>query len=192
MSSIAISTLRALVFAGVVMGCGAGRAPAPPVVVVLGSGPSIPVGEAPTPATPLPDPECPPSCVPDTEVPDTAENRSVIAFCERYRRAVVAKDVPLLLSLVSPRYHDAGGMPDGGDVVDRAGFQEYLKQHFSNVEQIEYAIHYRQIVHKGATIHVECTIDGMYMLAGATRRHHDENTIVLERTRGGFLILSGM
>jgi hypothetical protein len=130
--------------------------------------------------------------VPDTEVPDTVENRAVITFCERYRTAVIAKDVPLLLSLASPRYHEGGETPDAGDVVDRASLEEYLTGNFLKLERIEYTIHYKRIARKGPTVRVECTIDGAYVVAGATWRRHDENILVLEPARGGFLFLSGM
>ena len=32
---------------------------------------------------------CASSRIPNTDVPDTSENRDIIAFCERYRRAVI-------------------------------------------------------------------------------------------------------
>jgi hypothetical protein len=44
--------------------------------------------------------------IPNTDLADTADNRSVVNFCERYRRAVEAKDARTLLTLASPDYYE--------------------------------------------------------------------------------------
>ena len=56
---------------------------------------------------------CASSRIPNTDVPDTSENRDVVAFCERYRRAVESRDARALLAMASPRYFEDGGTPDG-------------------------------------------------------------------------------
>ncbi|HEY3594114.1 MAG TPA: hypothetical protein VGL13_09570, partial [Polyangiaceae bacterium] len=65
--------------------------------------------------------------IPNTDVEDSDENRKVVAFCEKYRRAVEERNVPLLLEMASASYFEDGGNVDASDDMDYAGLQDYLQ-----------------------------------------------------------------
>jgi hypothetical protein len=62
---------------------------------------------------------CSKNYIPNTDVEDSSQNRKIVSFCEEYRHAVEEKNVPKLLSMASPLYHEDAGTP-AGDVVRSA------------------------------------------------------------------------
>ncbi|MDO9022153.1 MAG: hypothetical protein Q8S73_34405 [Deltaproteobacteria bacterium] len=88
---------------------------------------------------------CASSRIPNTDVPDTSENRDVIAFCERYRRAVESRDARALLAMASPRYFEDGGTPDGSDDYGLDGLQRLLTAWADEVNEVRYEIRYRRV-----------------------------------------------
>lgn len=110
---------------------------------------------------------CASSRIPNTDVPDTSENRDVIAFCERYRRAVESRDARALLAMASPRYFEDGGTPDGSDDYGLDGLQRLLTAWADEVNEVRYEIRYRRVsVSDSDTrrMNVEFTYTGSYTL----------------------------
>src|SRR5262245_64554975 len=105
--------------------------------------------------------------IPNTDVEDSDENRKVIAFCEKYRHAVEERNVPLLLSMASPRYFEDGGNVDAADDMDYAGLREYLEGRFKDTRAIRYEIRYRK-VNRGPQnrITVDYTYTASYKIPG--------------------------
>lgn len=83
--------------------------------------------------------------IPNTDLPDTSENRGVVNFCERYRRAVEAKDARTLLTLASPEYYEDAGTPRGEDDYGFEGLQRLLTAWVDDVREVRYEIRYRRI-----------------------------------------------
>ncbi len=139
---------------------------------------------------------CNPKYIPNTEVVDNAENREIIAFCERYRRAVEDLNVGLLLSIASPKYFDNSGTVGGDDDMDKSGLEEVLKNRFKAIETIRYEIRYRNIYAKSERIMVEYTYTTSYRFTLNEKPHWEnktaDNRLELERVGDSFLILSGM
>ncbi len=139
---------------------------------------------------------CGPRFIPNTEIPDTEENRDIVDFCERYRRAVEDINLGLLMTMASPRYFDNCGTTTGDDDMDRAGLEENLKQTFQSVEEIRHEIRYRDIFVKDGIIHVEYTFTTSFQFTveGETKWSNKtaDNRLELERVDDGFLIISGM
>lgn len=105
--------------------------------------------------------------IPNTDVPDTSENREVIQFCERYRRAVESKDVRALLSMASPRYFEDAGTPTGDDDYGYEGLQRLLSVWDQTVRQVRYEIRYRRISadsQHNDRLFVDFTYTGSYTL----------------------------
>jgi hypothetical protein len=135
----------------------------------------------------------------NTDVEDTDANRRVIDFCEKYRRAVEARNVPVLLQLADPRYYEDGGNADAQDDLDYAGLREYLEAKFKETRSIRYEIRYRR-VGKGQrdVINVDYTYTASFKIPTPTgpawRRKVAENRLELVPVKegDGFLILSGM
>jgi hypothetical protein len=135
--------------------------------------------------------------IPNTDVEDNDENRKVIAFCEKYRHAVEERNVPLLLSLASPRYYEDGGNVDATDDMDYAGLREYLEGRFKDTRAIRYEIRYRK-VNRGAQnrILVDYTYSASYKIPGLKgeewRHTVADNRLELVPEQAAFKILAGM
>lgn len=83
--------------------------------------------------------------IPNTDLADTSDNRAVVNFCERYRRAVEAKDARTLLSLASPNYYEDAGTPRGEDDYGFDGLQRLLTAWVDDVREVRYEMRYRRI-----------------------------------------------
>jgi hypothetical protein len=135
--------------------------------------------------------------IPNTDVEDTSANRTVIAFCEKYRHAVEERDVPLLLSMASPSYFENGGNVDPTDDMDFAGLESYLRGRFKDTRAIRYEIRYRN-VHPGKAgrVSVEYTYTASYKIPGLKgdewRHTVADNRLELLPDKDSFKILSGM
>ena len=108
--------------------------------------------------------------IPNTEVPDTSENRDVIAFCERYRRAVETRDARALLAMASARYFEDGGTPAGDDDYGYDGLRRLLEVWSEEVKEVRYEIRYRRVTidpRDPNRVHVDYTYSGSYTLQPA-------------------------
>lgn len=134
--------------------------------------------------------------IPNTDVEDNGENRGIIAFCEKYRRAVERKDTIELLQMASPRYYEDGGNVDPSDDIDYAGLRDYLSTRFLGVTAIRYEIRYRRIVRENELIHVDYTYTASYRIPGAKgsewRHKVDENRLNLVHYKETYNIVDGM
>jgi hypothetical protein len=83
--------------------------------------------------------------IPNTDVEDNGENRKVVAFCEKYRRAVEERDVEGLVSMASTRYFETGGNAKSDDDIDYNGLRAYLATKFKMTKAIRYEIRYHRI-----------------------------------------------
>ncbi len=135
--------------------------------------------------------------IPNTDVDDTDENRAIVDFCEKYRKAVERRNVQLLMDLAHPDYYEDGGNIDSADDIDRTQLQEYLEGEFSDAKAIRYEIRYRRIG-KGRNdkVLVDYTYSASYQLPSEDgdvwRRTVAENRLELVPHQDGYLILSGM
>jgi hypothetical protein len=141
---------------------------------------------------------CATTTIPNTDVEDTRENRSVIDFCERYRRAVEERDVEALVAMASPRYFETGGNAKTTDDIDYGGLREYLRARFKQTKAIRYEIRYHRVAETEAKqIHVDFTYTASFQIPTPTgdvwHRAVRDNRLVLIRDGGeGFKILGGM
>jgi hypothetical protein len=142
-------------------------------------------------------PACAQHFIPNTDVEDTEGNRRVIDFCEKYRHAVEARNVPLLLKLADPRYYEDGGNADSTDDLDYAGLSDYLNDQFKETRAIRYEMHYHRISEGRTTsILVDYTYSASYKIPSPTgdlwRRRVADNRLELVPDGESFKILSGM
>ncbi|MGB0680854.1 MAG: hypothetical protein ACPGUV_14480 [Polyangiales bacterium] len=141
---------------------------------------------------------CQHQMIPNTDVLDSPENREVVSFVEQYRKAVEARDVVVLLSLVSPRYYDDNGTPSAEDDMDFGKLREQLLAWQQTVEDVRYEIRYRRIQFQQDKVLVDYTYTGSFKLkvtdASRWARRLADNRLVLRRAPGDdhFRILSGM
>jgi hypothetical protein len=134
--------------------------------------------------------------IPNTDVEDNDENRKVIGFCEKYRRAVETKDITTLLKLAAPNYYEDGGNVDPTDDIDYAGLQTYLEGKFQDASAIRYEIRYRRVKKERDIIYVEYTYSASYRIPGTKaaewRRKVEDNRLELVPYQDEFRIVSGM
>ena len=110
---------------------------------------------------------CATTRIANTDVPDTAENRDIVAFCERYRHAVEARDARTLLAMASPRYFEDAGTPDGADDYGVEGLSRLLTLWADEVNEVRYEIRYRRITipqDNPDRIQVDYTYTGSYTI----------------------------
>jgi hypothetical protein len=136
--------------------------------------------------------------IPNTDVEDTDENREVIRFCERYRRALEEQDIGVLVSLASPRYYEDGGNVDPTDDLDYEGLREWLQGRFQDTRAIRYEIRYRR-VEKGeqSRVNVIYTYSASYKILGLKQQDEWRHTVAENRLElipdgKSFKIVAGM
>ena len=137
--------------------------------------------------------------IPNTDVEDTADNREAVLFCEKYRKAVEHRDVPLLMSLVSPRYYEDGGNVDASDDMDYEGLRDYLNKQFKNAKAIRYEIRYRRVTFSRETLRtfIDYTYSASYKIPALDDKDEwkhtvSENRLELVRDGDNFKIIAGM
>jgi hypothetical protein len=142
---------------------------------------------------------CAGSYIPNTTVEDSSENRRVISFCEKYRRAVEDRDVDTLVSMASPRYFETGGNAKASDDIDYNGLRAYLTEKFKHTKQIRYEIRYHRVIEaENKVISVEFTYTASFQIptAGGDMWHRAVRDNQLQLLRDGkndsFQILRGM
>lgn len=133
---------------------------------------------------------CAHSRIPNTDLPDSSENRALVAFCERYRLAVEARDARGLLAMASPRYFEDGGTPAGDDDYGYDGLQRLLNTWSDEVRQVRYEIRYRRISmdpdHPDRA-RVDYTFTGSYTLRqpeGAPSERDNAPALAIDPVRG--------
>src|SRR6185436_18839601 len=105
---------------------------------------------------------------PNTEVEDTSENRNVVVFCEKYRRAVEDRDVETLVKMASPRYFETGGNAKSGDEIDYNGLRAYLTTKFKMTKAIRYEIRYHRISEsENKVVYVDYTYTASFQIPTA-------------------------
>jgi hypothetical protein len=141
--------------------------------------------------------------IPNTDVDDTPENRAVVEFCERYRKALEKKDVAALLELCSPNYYDDSGDVDASNDIDYAGLKQYLTAKFkgtgfADVTGMRHEIRYRR-VSKGDNdqINVDYTYSASYRFLkpdGTEKWENavEENRLELVRDGDSYKIVHGL
>lgn len=140
---------------------------------------------------------CSPAVIPNTDVVDTPENRDILTFCERYRRAVELKSVGMLLEMAAPNYYEDGGTLDPTDDLDYAGLADYLREKYVQADSVRYEIRYRR-VSKGRNNRflVDYTYSASFRVptgeGSEWRRKVSENRLEIMPHGEKFLIVSGM
>jgi hypothetical protein len=141
---------------------------------------------------------CTHNVIPNTDVEDTPEARDVVSFVEKYRQAVVARDVEKIVKLASRDYYDDMGTPQGDDDVDIEGLRDRLQETFGpELLAVHYDIRYRDVTFLPKKILVDYTYIGRFRIntpdGSRWERRLADNRMVLDKSKEGtFQILSGM
>jgi hypothetical protein len=135
--------------------------------------------------------------IPNTHVEDTAENREIIEFVERYRKAVEDRDIATLLNMTSRFYFDDMGTPAGEDDVDFDSLKVGLERMRKDVMAARYQISYRGLTYTpNERVLVDLLYTGWFKVETPEgpqwKRRLEPHRIVLAREDGKLLIVSGM
>jgi hypothetical protein len=140
---------------------------------------------------------CEPTLIPNTRVEDNSQNREVLDFIERYRKAIETRNVAGLLSLASENYFDDMGTPAGKDDIDYDGLKAALQRMRQEVLGARYQISYRSVTYDTEhRVLVDMLYTGWFRINTADgpewKRRLEAHRIVLAREDGQYRILSGM
>ncbi len=141
---------------------------------------------------------CAHEVIPNTDVEDTPATRDVVSFVEKYRQAVVARDVQRLLTLAASDYYDDMGTPQGDDDVDLEGLRDRLKRTFGpELLAVHYDIRYRDVTFLPTKVLVDYTYIGRFRLntpegSRWERRLADNRMVLNKKGNGSYAIVSGM
>lgn len=120
-----------------------------------------------------------------TARPHAADRAEVLEFCERYRRAMEARDVDALMALVSKRYED-----DGATYATLATSMHRLMTY---ANQIRYEIRYGDVATRAdGAIEVDYHYSASFLTAAGWQHKVSDAKLVLEKRGDSFAILSGM
>src|SRR4051812_35731454 len=140
---------------------------------------------------------CSKSYIPNTDVEDTSDNRKIISFCEKYRRAIEERDVEGLVSMASTRYFETGGNAKSGDDIDYNGLRQYLATKFKLTKAIRYEIRYHRVSESEEKIvNVDFTYAASFQIptqkGDVWNRAVRDDRLQLVREGESFKILAGM
>lgn len=140
---------------------------------------------------------CEPTLIPNTRIEDTAENREVVDFVEKYRKAIETRNSTELLSMASVNYFDDMGTPAGDDDIDFEGLQVGLDRMREEVIGARYQISYRAVTYVvDQRVLVDLMYTGWFRVNTAEgpqwKRRLEPHRIVLAREDHGYKIMSGM
>ena len=135
--------------------------------------------------------------IPNTDVDDTEENKEIVLFMEKYRRAVETRDIPSLLSMAARDYYDDMGTPTGTDDVDYEALATGLKRIKEEVSDTRYQISYRLLTYTARDrVLVDVLYTGWFKVATPDgpqwQRRLEPHRVVLARAGDGYKIVSGM
>jgi hypothetical protein len=117
--------------------------------------------------------------IPNTDVDDTSENREAVLYCEKYRKAVERRDVPQLMTMISPKYYEDGGNADASDDLDFAGMRDYLQKQLGTAKAIRYEIRYRRVgwSRESGRVFVDYTYSASYKVPGIEDKDEWRRTV---------------
>jgi hypothetical protein len=140
---------------------------------------------------------CSKAYIPNTDVEDTAENREIITFCERYRHAIEDKNISELLKLMDPSYFEDGGNSKNEDDADYDKIREFLTGDFLHTSGVRYEIRYRRITFTETKhIHVDYTYAAAWRIPGVKQEQWNhlvaDNRLDIVKVGENYKIVAGM
>ena len=136
--------------------------------------------------------------IPGTRIPDNKENRSIIKIVEKYRRAMIKRDMGTLMAMAHPHYYEHLGTHKGEDDYGYKGLLGVIRKRMQQVQAMRYNIKYRRMkwVSKKEVV-VEIYIDAYFQMATAPKdvkwsHYADYNKVVLVKHKGRWYFLGGM
>jgi hypothetical protein len=88
---------------------------------------------------------CKPDLIPGTQVEDTEENRKVLEFLAKYRKAIVERSTDGVVGLVAKDYFEDNGTVEQEDDYGVDGLRQKLTTNFEKTKEIQLEIIVQQI-----------------------------------------------
>ncbi|MBU0552783.1 nuclear transport factor 2 family protein [Myxococcota bacterium] len=140
---------------------------------------------------------CGPRFVKGTEIEYSQERQALADMVERYRVALVGRDVQTLKSMVSEGYYENGSTTsDPTDDYNVAGLHKLLSDLETKVQEVKYKIKITsiEVYDKLATVDYEYEGQYAFLSRGAPRwaTATDKNRLTFRREQGNWRIVSGL
>lgn len=133
--------------------------------------------------------------IPGTDIDKTDDTSAIVSIMEKYRSALVAKDVPAIVSLLAPDFHDNGGTADPEDDLTPANVQTVLSERLSRVADLAVEMDLRDIKVDKANATATYYYTVHYKMPSLTSRAQSESDLkqmTLEKVKGVWRIASGI
>jgi ketosteroid isomerase-like protein len=140
---------------------------------------------------------CSPKLIPGTEIRDNDDNHQILAMLSGYRAALEARNLEAIMVLVSPRFFDDAGTPDGSDDFDYSGLKTKLANWVGKTQAVRATIQVKRIDVKGDVATVRFYYELNYQLKGLEdgstwKRDSDSKEMTLRRENGRWMISRGI
>lgn len=133
--------------------------------------------------------------IPGTDVEANADTTAIVDVLQKYRAALVQKDVGSIVSLLAPDFHDNGGTGTPADDLDPGNVRQVLTERFSRVQDLTLEMELRDIEVHGAAAVATYYYTEHYALPTLTSRTQTESDLkqmTLEKVNGTWKIASGI
>ncbi len=136
--------------------------------------------------------------IPQTNIDDTDENRELLKIVETYHRAIEARDVDALVSLLSPRYYEDNGNTNSEDDYSLVGLKTGISSEFESTKDLQLKLRVDSIEidenEDKAFVYVFYTIRAQTEFPAGTKwkTATDRARFEFERKDGRWLLLAGI
>ncbi len=137
-----------------------------------------------------------PKYITGTQIADTKKNREIVQVIEKYRRAMIQRDVPTLIALAHPDYYQDKNSADFPP-YDYKGLKKRLVEQFKLIKSVRMDLQYRRITWDSPEkVQVEVYMDASFQIkvgdASEWKKKDDYAKFVLKKEEGRFLFLTGL
>jgi hypothetical protein len=128
----------------------------------------------------------------DSSVDKPNPTRDVLGVCEKYRQAMEARDVPALIALAHPKYHETAGTPSPDDDYDYEGLKQILTTRLRAIKGVRLKLTYLKTTVEADRARIEVKQDGSFLMGDRWVPVQDTHIIELQRDGKRWLISAGM
>ena len=132
---------------------------------------------------------CGPKMIPNSTIEDTADNREILELVRRYRMAYEAKDAAAIAALASDDYLDRRSN------ISKTTLENELQKDFDRVRELQLELNVRRIDVEGDRAQLDYFYSTSFLLdapEATWQTETDDKRMILERTRDGWKVLSGL
>ena len=139
---------------------------------------------------------CSKKMIPNSEIEDTPENRELYNMIKTYHEAVEARNIDLLLPLLSASYYEDNGTVKGDDDYGLEELKTKLKTLFNSAKAIRLSLYLEDLKIENQKAEMKYTYEIRYQISypdgDKWSVKEDSNVIEFSRISGAWKISSGI